>query len=118
MSKPKETIDDKESVVGEDWCHFHVLVTIIFVSWYNLWATIWTHYLEELFQKDIHKWLESFCPKWFCQKGECPTWCNNINQVSDTSLHYHQVIYFNLIILLYFITIQPAIIYFTNHGKH
>jgi hypothetical protein len=38
--------------------------------------------------------------------------------VSDTSLHYHQVIYFNLIILLYFITIQPAIIYFTNHGKH
>ena len=117
MVKPKQTIDKEESVVGEDWCRFHVLVTIIFVSWYNLWATIWTRYLEEVLRKDIHSWLELFCPKWFCHKGRCPDWCSNINQVSDTWLYNHQVIYFNFIILFYFITIQPAIIYFTSKNK-
>ena len=46
MVKPKKTIDKKEPMVEEDWCPFHVLVTIIFVSWYNSWTTIWTRYLE------------------------------------------------------------------------
>ena len=114
MTRPGQDINEDETLAGEDWCQFHVLVTIIFVSWYNLWATIWTHYLEEIIQRDIHKWLELFCPKWFCQKGECPAWCNNINQVCDEWIYTHQIIYFNIIIIFYFVTIQPAIIHFTS----
>ena len=64
--------------------------------------------------ENIHKWLKLFCPKWFCQKGECPAWCSNINQVCDTWLYTHQAVYFNFIIIFYFVTIQPAIIYFTS----
>ena len=112
MVKPKQTIDKKEPVVEEDWCPFHVLVTIIFVSWYNSWTTIWTRYLEEELRKDIHSWLEKFCPEAFCNEGLCPDWCSNIQPKCDTWLYTHQVIYFNFVILFYFITIQTTVIYF------
>ena len=114
MTRPGQDINEDETLAGEDWCQFHVLVTIIFVSWYNLWATIWTHYLEEIIQRDIHKWLELFCPKWYCQKGQCPAWCDNINQVCNEWMYTHQIFYFNIIIIFYFVTIQPAILHFTS----
>ena len=114
MTRPGQDINEDETLAGEDWCQFHVLVTIIFVTWYNLWATIWTHYLEEIIQRDIHKWLELFCPKWYCQKGQCPAWCDNINQVCNEWMYTHQIFYFNIIIIFYFVTIQPAILHFTS----
>ena len=114
MTRPGQDINEDETLAGEDWCQFHVLVTIVFVSWYNLWATIWTHYLEEIIQRDIHKWLELFCPKWYCQKGQCPAWCDNINQVCNEWMYTHQIFYFNIIIIFYFVTIQPAILHFTS----
>ena len=115
MAQPKQTINKKELVIEEDWCPFHLLVTIIIVSWYNFWTAVWTRYIEEDLRKDIHNWLEKFCPEAFCNEGLCPDWCSDIQPKCDTWLYTHQLIYFNFVILVYIIIIQPVIVFFASN---